>query len=153
MGAFRRAPLHIEFGPDDADGTLEGFEARMRRPTVAMARRAAKLQALIGNRPDGDEPGDEELDEMIGMLSRHLISWNWADPASETDEIAPTTPEGLESLDLDVLMLLTDKWMGDAAPDPELGKGSATGAHFQVELPTTVPSLENLASLSRPNSI
>jgi hypothetical protein len=140
---FTRAPLHITFGPDDLDGTVEGFEARMRRPTVALARRIAKLQA-------GGLTEEQDIEEMVGMIADHLVSWNWV-PAGAAD-VAPMTPEGVDTLDIDVLHAFAEKWMGDVKVPEDLGKDSKSGRSFPVELPTTVPILENLASLSKPSS-
>lgn len=144
MTGFTRAPLHITFGPDDLDGTLIGFEASMMRPTVALARRVAKLQA-------GGLTDEQDIDEMCKMIGDHLVSWNWV-PAG-TDEIAPCTAAGVDTLDIDLLHVFADKWMGEVKVPEDLGKGSSSGPRFPVELPTTVPILENLANLSKPSSI
>jgi hypothetical protein len=140
---FTRAPLHITFGPDDLDGSIEGFEARMRRPTVALARRVAKLQA-------GGLTDEQDIAAMVEMIAEHLVSWNWA-PA-ESGDVAPTTVEGVDTLDIDVLHAFADKWMGEVKVPEDLGKDSRSGRSFPVELPMTVPILENLASLSKPSS-
>jgi hypothetical protein len=140
----KRAPKRIEFGPDDLDGTVSDLWVEMRRASVDTA------QALAGG--NEDESGADSIEQTKRIVAEHLIRWNWEDPKSATGNPAPCTIEGVGTVDIDVLMAIVDKWTAGVQVPDDVAKKSGSGQRFQVELPTTVPSLSDLESLSRQSS-
>ncbi len=132
---FRRAPLRVEFGPGDLDGSLDGFWVEMRRLSTR------ELRELKGIEERAKAGEIDEVEFMVGKLADGLIAWNWADPATG-EPVDPRAPGAIDTLDSDILMTLLDMWQAKAVGVPaDLGKGfeSTPGTPGRSTSPAPIP--------------
>lgn len=90
---------------------------------------------LLSSGATKEEGGNQETQQMLRMLSEHIVSWNLED---ENGEPVPSTFEGLKSNDLDMNMFVVNAWIAAMSSVPEATeKKSLTGSTSLVEsIPT-----------------
>lgn len=131
--AFRRAPLLVEFGPDDLDGTVDGLWIELSRLSVG------DLRQLVGMADKVKEGSDQEVDVLAAKIGEVLIDWNWCNPRTG-DPVDPRSPGAVDTLDGDVLMALVDKLQGEVeGVDPDLGKESRHSPDSRVSSTSPAP--------------
>lgn len=99
----------------------DGLVVRMRGIKVG------KLRRLVSS--EGDN-----VEEVLSLILDGLVSWNLED---ENGIPVPTTMEGLEDQEMDLITGIIEAWTESVTGVPEeLGKGSGSGAISPVALPT-----------------
>jgi hypothetical protein len=95
----------------DFEGTeYEGLQVKVRGLTTG------EYLELVSLSAPGTE-GDKETEGMLRMFAEHLVSWNLED--DETDELVPTTYEGVKSNDFVMNMSIINAWTSAIASVPE----------------------------------
>lgn len=102
----------------DFEGTeYEGLQVRVRGLTTGEYLEIVSLSA-----PNAE--GDKETEGMLRMFADHLVSWNLED--EETEEIVPTTFEGVASNDFLMNMYIINAWTDAIASVPEKTEKKST---------------------------
>ncbi len=133
---FRRAPISIEFtAGDSADGSLEGLWVLLRRINIGHLR---EIVALADATREGTSGEVIQLADKVGEC---LVDWNWCDTRTG-EPVEATAPGAINTLDADVLMILTDRWQGALEGVPkDLGKesGPLPGSGASTTSPAPIP--------------
>lgn len=115
----------------DKIGEEDGLIVRMKSIKFGKLRRLMQLT-------DSDETAEESLDDIFKLLLESLVSWNLED---ENGVPVPTTVEGLEDQETDLVMDIIEAWIEKmTGPGPELGKDSTSGESFPGK-PLTMEAL------------
>lgn len=92
--------------------------------------RLGKLRRLMALTSD-DTADDEATGQILDLFAESLVSWNLED--FETGLPVPTTKEGVEDQEIELVMRIVGAWMdrmtGTDGPG-DLGKGSTDGEKF-----------------------
>lgn len=118
---YRRVPtIHtLDSIPEE-----EGLVVRMASIRLGKLRRLMKLTA-------DESAGDESISEILELFGQSLISWNLED--FETGAPVPTTREGIDDQETELVMRIVEAWMdqmtGTDGPN-DLGKDSTSGGQF-----------------------
>ncbi len=130
---FQRAPLLIEFGPEDGD--LDGFWVKVARLSVGDLR---EIVALADGMVEGSK---EDIGLLADKLDSALIDWNWDDPRTG-EPVDARSPGAVDTLDADVMMAVVDRLQAavQGVPD-DLGKGSepTPGSRANGTSPAPIP--------------
>lgn len=103
----------------DAIEGMDGFVVRMRSLKLGEMRRFAAIL---------DSEDERTLDELPSFLARNTVSWNLED---EHGREVPVSAEAYDDLELEDVLNIAGEWMDCmTGPEPELGKGSPSGAQF-----------------------
>jgi hypothetical protein len=135
VSGFRRALLKIEFGPDDLDGSLDGFWVQLARLSVD------RLREITGLADAVKAGGQDEFALLVPMIGDALVNWNWCDPVSG-EPVNARDQNAIGALDADVMMALLDKWQAVTVGVPEeLGKesGSTPSSRGNGTSPAPIP--------------
>jgi len=116
---YRRIPtIHtLDSIPDE-----EGLVVRMSSIRLGKLRRLMQLTS--------DDSGDGGVGEILDLFQESLVSWNLED---EDGSPVPTTMEGIESQDFDLVMRVVESWMDRITGSDgknDLGKDSTFGESF-----------------------
>lgn len=124
---YRRVPTIYTL---DSIPEEDGLIVRMSSIRLGKMRR---LMVLTGD----DSADDAAMGEILDLFQTSLVSWNLED--YETGAPVPTTREGVEEQEIELIMRIVSAWMeemtGTDGPD-DLGKGSTDGGKFPGRLPT-----------------
>lgn len=139
---YRRQAKRFRLTFDEAH-ELHGLEVVTKSVPIGVI---LTVMRAAGAGQGGRKPTIEDVESvstLFDTLGDALIEWNFEDEAGEP---VPATPEGLRSLDLDFVTMLSMEWVeaviGASAP---LGKSSQSGPRFpETSLPMT--PLGSLAS-------
>lgn len=136
MGYKHQAKIY-KFKFDDSDPDYEGLEVRLKSLPMKDFLKISKMQ--------GTDHSEEELDEVISLLVKSIVSWNVEDA---NDEPLPVSEENLlEVFDLTFVLFLITRWMEQMSDvEPNLKRASPSTAHSQVAQLPMVPLSESHAS-------
>lgn len=137
---FRRAPLLIEFGPNDLDGSVDGLWIEVRRLDVAALREITGLADQIKGGATVNE-----IEILTVKVEKSLIDWNWTHPVTG-EFVDPRSPGAVDTLDGDVLMALIDRMQGALeGVEADLGKesGSSPSSPANGTNPAPIPVTGN----------
>lgn len=124
---YRRVPRIYDL---KFEGDREGLVVRMKGVKFGKVR---QLLATLGSGED-ESLSDEDVEVIFSALLDNIVSWNMED---EHGNPIPVTRETLEDEEFRDVLDIVGKWLEElTGPDPELGKGSVSGATFPVALPT-----------------
>lgn len=114
------------------DPEYAGLEVLIRTLPVGEFLGLAKLQAALS----ADDTDVAAVEKLFRVFLDKLIRWNVEDP--DTGEPVPTTMAGLQTLELDFVLVIIGAWIsGMAGVSPSLGKDSPSGGTFpEVDVPT-----------------
>lgn len=128
---YRRIPTVYTLDSIDQE---EGLVVRMASIRLGKLRRLMKLTA-------DESAGDESVGEILDLFQESLVSWNLE--IFENGAPVPTTKEGVEDQEVELIMRIVEAWMermtGTDGPG-DLGKGSISGGQFPG-LPLTMEAL------------
>ena len=118
---YRKIPTIYTF--DDLPEE-EGLVVRMK--AIRIGRLRALMRAV--STAKGDTEGDDSVEEMFELLEEGLISWNLEDGNGAP---IPADMSGIDQQELPFVLKILEVWLSQmTGPDPELGKGSPSGATF-----------------------
>lgn len=114
------------------DPEYAGLEVLIRTLPVGEFLGLARLQASL----DTENPDISAVEKLFKVFLDKLIRWNVEDP--DSGEPVPTTMAGLQTLELDFVLVIIGAWVnGMAGVSPSLGKDSPSGGTFpEVDVPT-----------------
>lgn len=128
---YRRIPTVYTL---DSIPEEDGLVVRMSSIRLGKLRRLMKLTA-------DSSAGDEGVGEILDLFQESLVSWNLEE--YETGAPIPTSKEGVEEQEVELIMRIVESWMdrmtGSDGPG-DLGKGSTSGGQFPG-LPLTMEAL------------
>ena len=127
---YRRIPTVYTL---DAIHDEDGLIVRMTSIRLGKLRRLMKLTA-----DDGADDGG--VGEILDLFSQSLISWNLED---EQGAPVPTSLEGIEDQEVELIMRIVEAWMGRMTGTEgknDLGKDSIDGGKFPGQ-PLTMEAL------------
>lgn len=135
----------------DFDGTdWDGLEVRMRATKLGNLFGSASLLGVMEKISDNALPSSEDMALALSQyetIAEHLVSWNID---ADDDSPLPATLEGLKSLEVPLVMAISNTWqaaMQDVAPP--LSSSSSAGLP-DVPIPmVSIPA--SLANSSMPN--
>ncbi|HKZ21165.1 MAG TPA: hypothetical protein VJQ57_13775 [Acidimicrobiia bacterium] len=118
---YRRVPTVYTL---DSIPEEEGLIVRMTSIRLGKMRRLMTLTA-------DDKADDAAMGEILDLFQQSLVSWNLEEFEDGTP--VPTTREGVEDQEVELIMRIVGAWMdemtGTDGPD-DLGKGSTGGGKF-----------------------
>lgn len=128
---YRRVPTIYTL---DSIPEEEGLIVRMASIRLGKLRRLMRLTA-------DDAAEDDTVGEILDLFQENLVSWNLE--TFEEGIPVPTTKEGIEDQDIELIMRIVEVWMdrmtGTDGPG-DLGKGSTDGKQFPGQ-PLTMEAL------------
>lgn len=118
---YRRVPTIYTL---DSIRDEEGLVVRM------MSIRLGKLRRLMALTSDNGD-SDEGVGEILDLFGQSLVSWNLED--YETGAPIPTSKEGIEDQEVELIMRIVEAWMDQMTGTEgkgDLGKDSISGEKF-----------------------
>lgn len=106
----RRKVYHLDFAGTEYDG----LEVKVRGLTTG------EYLELVSLSAPGTEGDSRENDGLIRLFTSHLVTWNLVD--EDTNELVPTTFDGVKSNDIRMNMAIIHAWtdaMVDIPADTE----------------------------------
>lgn len=136
MGYTRRPTIH----------TLNQFEEYPGLEVRVMAVRIGKMRQIIASLEDdsdSDDLSEDQIGEMVRIVSDNLVSWNLEDEEPDGTIVpVPCDEAGVNDLELDMLVAILNAWMEElTGPTEELGKDSSSApssAGPSLELPPMI---------------
>jgi hypothetical protein len=121
---------------DFAETEYDGLRVKVRGLTTG---EFLDLMSLSGS----EDEGSKETEELLKLFASHLVSWNLED--DDSDELVPTTYEGIRSNDYGMNMAIINAWTSALANIPEkTEKKSDSGEPALVEsIPSQAMSSES----------
>lgn len=106
---YKRSALLLEW-PEDSE--FSGLAIRMKRLSI---RQLMRIESLSELEDASAEKVDAAMSEMLDIVGRGLLSWNYED---EDSRPVPATRESLDDLDADLVLTLVRAWKRVATAVP-----------------------------------